>query len=76
MLEQIFAILSGVNLADSGRRVITPESVTLIFYGENGQSMFEAVEQFLSDHLIFGGAVVSIRQGKDVRQVVIQGTVN
>lgn len=76
VLEQIFAILSGVNLADSGRRVITPESVTLIFYGENGQSMFEAVEQFLSDHLIFGGAVVSIRQGKDVRQVVIQGTVN
>jgi hypothetical protein len=38
--------------------------------------MFDAMKQFLSDHLIFAGAVVSIRQGKNVRQVVIPTIVN
>jgi tetratricopeptide (TPR) repeat protein len=76
VLEQIFAILSAAKLRESGSRVVTPESITLIFYGQNGQIMFEAMEQFLSDHLIFAGAVVSIRQGKNVRQVVIPTIVN
>jgi tetratricopeptide (TPR) repeat protein len=76
VLEQIFAILSAAKLGDSGSRVVTPESITLIFYGENAQAMFEAMEQFLSDHLIFAGAVISIRQGKSERQVVIPTIVN
>lgn len=76
VLEQIFSILSEAKLGESGGRVLTPESITLIFYGENAQAMFEAMEQFLSDHLIFAGAVVSIRQGKSVRQVVIPTIVN
>jgi len=76
VLEQIFAILSMANLGKSGSRVMTPESITLIFYGENAQAMFEAIEQFLADHLIFAGAVVSIRQGQSVRQVVIPTTLN
>ena len=76
MLEQIFEILSRAKLGDSGSRVVTSESITLILYGENAQAMFEAMEQFLSDHLIFAGAVVSIRQGKNVRQVVIRSIVN
>jgi hypothetical protein len=38
--------------------------------------MFVAMEQFLADHLIFAGAVVTIRQGKSVRQVVIPNIVN
>jgi tetratricopeptide (TPR) repeat protein len=76
VLEQIYAILSATKLADSGNRVFTPESITLILYGENAQAMFEAIEQFLSDHLIFAGAVVSIRQGKSVRQVVVPAIVN
>ena len=38
--------------------------------------MFEAMEQFLSDHVIFNGAVVSIRQGKNVRQVVMPTIAN
>jgi tetratricopeptide (TPR) repeat protein len=76
VLEKIFAILSMAKLAESGRRVVTPESITLILYGENAQAMFEAIEQFLADHLIFAGAVVSIRQGMSVRQVVIPSIVN
>ena len=76
VLEQIFAILSAEKLGNSGSRVVTPESITLVFYGENAQAMFDAMEQFLSDHLIFAGAVVSIRQGKNVRQVVISAIVN
>ena len=76
ILEQLFAILSAAKLGESGGRVVTPESITLILYGENAQAMFEAMEQFLSDHLIFAGAIVSIRQAKDVRQVVIPSVVN
>lgn len=76
VLEQAYAMLSGAEVATNGSRVITPESITLIFYGENGQAIFEAIEQFLSDHLIFAGAIVSIRQGKDVRQTVIPGSLN
>ena len=75
-LEQICAILSAAKLGDSGSRVVTPESITLILYGEDAQAMFEAMKQFLSDHLIFAGAIVSIRQGKNVRQVVIPSIVN
>jgi tetratricopeptide (TPR) repeat protein len=76
VLEQIFAILSREKLRDSGSRVVTPESITLILYGENAQAMFEAMEQFLKDHTIFAGAVVSIRQGESVRQIVIPSMVN
>jgi tetratricopeptide (TPR) repeat protein len=76
VLEQIFGILSRAKLADSGNRVETPESITLMLYGEDAQVMFRAMEQFLSDHLIFAGAVVSIRQGKTVKQVVIPTIVN
>jgi tetratricopeptide (TPR) repeat protein len=76
VLEQILAILSMAKLVQSGSRVTTPESITLIFYGENAQAMFKAMEQFLADHLIFAGAVVSIRQGQSVRQIVIPSMVN
>jgi tetratricopeptide (TPR) repeat protein len=75
-LEQVFALLSEAKLVESGTRVVTPESITLVFYGENGQAMFEAIEQFLTDHLIFAGAVVSIRQGQNVRQLVIPTLTN
>ncbi|MGA2218899.1 MAG: tetratricopeptide repeat protein [Terracidiphilus sp.] len=75
LLEQLFAILSGAKLGDSANRVVTPESITLILYGEDAQAMFAAMEQFLSDHLIFAGAVVSIRQGKKVRQIVVPSIV-
>jgi hypothetical protein len=76
VLEQIVAILSVTNLGESGGRVVTPESITLPFYGKNAQAMFDAMEQFLKDHLIFAGAVVSIRQGQEVRQTVVLGIVN
>lgn len=76
VLEQLFTILSAAKLGESGGRALTPESITLILYGENAQAMFDAMEQFLSDHLIFAGAVVSIRQGKSVRQIVIPTIVN
>jgi tetratricopeptide (TPR) repeat protein len=76
VLEQVFAILSMAKLAESGSRVVTPESITLVFYGENAKAMFAAVEQFLSDHLIFAGAVVSIRQAENIRQTVIPTLLN
>jgi tetratricopeptide (TPR) repeat protein len=75
-LEQIFAIISGAKLGNSGNRVVTSESITLVLYGENAEAMFKAMEQYLTDHLIFAGAVVSVRQGKDVRKIVITSAIN
>jgi len=76
VLEQIFAILSAKGLAESGNRVVIPESITLTYYGKDAEAMFAAMEQFLADHLIFAGAVVSIRQGSSIRRVVIPTIVN
>lgn len=76
VLEQLFSILSAAKLAETGSRVMAPESITLIFYGDHGEAMFEAIEEFLSDHLLFAGAVVSIRQGQNVRRVVIPARLN
>jgi Tfp pilus assembly protein PilF len=76
MLGQIFTILAEAKLVESSSHVVAPEIITLIFYGENGKAMFDALRQFLADHLIFAGAVVSIRQGQNVNQVVIPSLVN
>lgn len=76
VLEQIFAILSAKALGESGSKVAIPESITLIFYGPDAEAMYKAMEQFLLDHLIFAGAVVTIRQGSNIRRQVVPGTVN
>lgn len=59
----------------AGRTVI-PESTTLLFYGEDGETLFQSIEQFLLDHLIFAGATVTIRQGTSARETVIPQPVN
>ena len=76
VLEQLFAILSAKGFAESGNRVVIPESITLTIYGKDAEAMFSAMKQFLSDHLIFAGAVVSIRQGTSLRRVVIPSALN
>ncbi|HEV2464989.1 MAG TPA: hypothetical protein VGT04_14375, partial [Acidobacteriaceae bacterium] len=59
----------------AGRTVI-PESTTLMFYGDDGETLFQSMEQFLLDHLIFAGATVTIRQGTSARKAVIPQPVN
>lgn len=74
--EQIAAILEGHGVGIYGGRSVIRESTTMMFYGEEAEAMFEAMDQFLNDHLICAGAVVAIRQGSKLREVVIPQAVN
>jgi len=53
--------------------VTIPESTTLMFYGDNAELLYSAIEPALADEPICAGATVTIRQGKDVREVVAPG---
>jgi len=55
--------------------VTIPESTTLILYGEDAEALFRAIEPILTAERICQGATVTIRQGKDVREVVLQSKV-
>jgi hypothetical protein len=74
--EQIAAILESKKAGDYGGRVVIPESMTLMFYGPDGEAMFEAIEQYLNDHLICAGAIVAVRQGTKLREIVIPQVLN
>lgn len=74
--EQISAILESKEAGFYGGRTVIPESTTLIFYGDDGEVLFHAMEQFLLDHLIFAGATVTIRQGASTREAVIPQPLN
>jgi tetratricopeptide (TPR) repeat protein len=69
--EYAYALIRAKGLAKNGRCVVIPESITLAYYGENAEAMYSVVKGYVSDHLIFGGAIVSIRQGESLRQVMV-----
>ncbi len=53
--------------------VTIPESTTLMFYGEDAELLYRAMEPALSGEPICEGALVTMRQGKDAREVVLPG---
>jgi tetratricopeptide (TPR) repeat protein len=74
--DQITTILETRNLGFFGGRVVIPESTTLMFHGGDAEEMYRAMELLLKDHAIFAGAAVTIRQGSNLRVVMIPQTVN
>lgn len=74
--EQIGAILAMRDEGRYGGRATIPESTTLWFHGDDGETMFAAMEQYLADHAVCAGAVITIRQGQTVRQLVIPQLTN
>jgi tetratricopeptide (TPR) repeat protein len=74
--EQMAGILEERDTGFYGGRVVIPESTTLWFYGADGEAIFQAIEQFLKDHLICAGATIAIRQGGKMREVVIPQQMN
>ena len=74
--EQIGTILARQNAGKYGGRAMIPESTTLWFHGEDSEAMFAAMEQYLSDHAVCAGAVITIRQGQRVREMVIPQLTN
>ena len=74
--QQLGAVLEKQGVGKYAGRVSIPESVTLLYQGDNAEAMFAAARQFLEDHCIFEGATVSIRQGKSMRQLVMAQRLN
>ena len=74
--EQLAGILADRDSGFYGGRVVIPESTTLWFYGPDAEAIFQDMVQFLKDHLICAGAMVAIRQGGKMREVVIPQVVN
>jgi tetratricopeptide (TPR) repeat protein len=58
-----------------GGTVTIPESTTLMFYGEDAEALFHAMQPILSNEGICEGAMVTIRQGKEVKELVVPGSV-
>lgn len=48
-----------------------PESSTLIFYGSSAQAMYDAIEPTMRDDVRFKGALVTVRQGTEQREVMM-----
>lgn len=57
-----------------GGSVTIPESTTLMFYGEDAEALFRVMEPILVGERICEGASVKIRQGREVREVILPGT--
>ncbi len=74
--QQLSEIVQRHDVGSFGGRVTIPESVTMILYGPDAEALFLAVERFLLDHSICDGAVVTIRQGTQLREVVLPCTLN
>jgi tetratricopeptide (TPR) repeat protein len=51
--------------------VTIPESTTLMFYGEDAEALYRALELVLASEPICEGASITIRQGKEVREIVL-----
>jgi tetratricopeptide (TPR) repeat protein len=73
---QLGAIAKEQQAGSYGGRVAIPESTTLLLFGADAEALFQAVEQYLLDHSICDGAVVTIRQGGQLREVVLPCTLN
>ncbi len=64
-------ILQDANLGRWHGLVRIPESSTLIYYGPNGEAMYQAIEITLREDSRCQGALVTIRQGTDHRQILV-----
>lgn len=69
--RQLTEILEAKNVGWLAGRVAIPESVTLIFYGSDAETLFQAIEPTLTSEPICAGARVTIRQGDRQRELIL-----
>ncbi|MFZ1940188.1 MAG: tetratricopeptide repeat protein [Terracidiphilus sp.] len=55
--------------------VTIPESTTIMFYGENAEALYRSMRLVLANERICEGATVTIRQGKEVRELAMHAKV-
>src|SRR5262249_33053595 len=56
-------------------KVTIPESTTLIFYGEDAEKIYRALEASLQGERFCAGARVTMRQGDAIREVIVPSRV-
>jgi tetratricopeptide (TPR) repeat protein len=64
-------ILKGQNLGQWQGLIRIPECSTLLYYGSNAEQMFGAIESALRSDWRFEGAVITIRQLTQQREVIL-----
>jgi tetratricopeptide (TPR) repeat protein len=64
-------ILKEQDLGDWRGLIRIPECSTLIYYGSNAQAMYDAIEPTLRDDSRFEGALITIRQRTEHREVML-----
>ncbi len=55
--------------------VTIPESTTLMFYGEDAEALYRSMRLTLANEHICENATVTVRQGKDVREIAMSARV-
>jgi tetratricopeptide (TPR) repeat protein len=68
-------ILESRNAGFCGGTITITESTTLMFYGEDAEALFQAIQPMLVSERICEGASVTIRQDQKVREVILPGSV-
>lgn len=53
--------------------VMIPESATLMFYGADADELFGTIEPAVREEPVCGGAKITIRQGRQHREVLVPG---
>lgn len=73
----VFALIDAAsqNAGLGGGSVTIPESTTFMLYSNDAEALFRAIQPILASERICEGAIVTIRQGGEVREVVLPGTV-
>jgi tetratricopeptide (TPR) repeat protein len=69
--RRLTEVLEAKDLGCCAGRLTIPESTTLIFYGSNAESLFQALEPTLMSEPICAGARITIRQRDGQREVVV-----
>jgi hypothetical protein len=69
------AVLEDKGLGHWEGFIRVPECSTLIYYGADAQAMYKAIEDALYGDSRFRGALVTIRQGREQRELVVPGRI-
>lgn len=73
--HRLASVVEDEGTGNYSSRVTTPESTTLIFYGEDGEKLYRTLESSLQGEKTCAGARVTIRQGGKIREVILPSQV-
>jgi hypothetical protein len=73
--HRLASVVEDEGTGNYSSRVTTPESTTLIFYGEDAEKLYRTLESSLQGEKTCAGARVTIRQGGKIREVILPSQV-